>query len=70
MLQNANGITAAMRPHSTSAATSMTSGTAIDEANVGQLAEVDARLNRTLDHPATAPRCQRCRCGNGYVARC
>ena len=24
----------------------------------------------TVPYPATAPRCQRCRCGSGYVARC
>ena len=29
----------------------MTSGTAIDESNVGRLADVDARLSRTLDRP-------------------
>ena len=56
MLQNANGITAAMQPHSTPAATSMTRGIAIDEAKVGQLAEVDGRLSRTLDRPASRHR--------------
>ena len=49
-------MTAAMQPHFAPAATSMTSGTAIDEANVGQLAEVDAKLSRTLDRPASRHR--------------
>ena len=49
-------MTAAMQPHLAPAATSMTSGTAIDEANVGQLAEIDARLSRTLDRPASRHR--------------
>ncbi len=34
----------------------MTSGTAIDEASAGQLAEVDAGLSRTLDLHASRPR--------------
>jgi hypothetical protein len=42
MLRNAEGVTAVMQPHFTPAATSTTSGIAIDEGNVGQLAEVDA----------------------------
>jgi membrane fusion protein, multidrug efflux system len=54
MLRNANDMMAAMQPHFTPAATSMTSGTAIDEANVGQLAEVDAKLTRTIDGPASS----------------
>ena len=49
-------MTAAMQPHLAPAATSMTSGTAIDEANVGQVAEIDARLSRTLDRPASRHR--------------
>jgi membrane fusion protein, multidrug efflux system len=49
-------MTAAMQPHVTPGATSMTSGTTIDEANVGQLAEIDARLSRTLDRPASRHR--------------
>jgi hypothetical protein len=36
-------MTAAMQPYFTPAATSTTSGTTIDEANVGQLAEVASR---------------------------
>jgi membrane fusion protein (multidrug efflux system) len=49
-------MTAAMQPHLAPAATSITSGTTIDEANVGQLAEIDARLSRTLDRPASRHR--------------
>ena len=56
MLCGTNDMTAAMQPHLAPAATSMTSGTAIDEANVGQLAEIDARLSRTLDRPASRHR--------------
>ncbi len=49
-------MTAATQPHLAPAATSMTSGTGIDEANVGQLTEIDARLSRTLDRPASRHR--------------
>ena len=37
-------------------ATSMTSGIAIHEGNAGQFAEVDAKLSRTLDRPASGRR--------------
>ena len=56
MLPNANDMTAAMQPHFAPAATSMTSGTAIDEAKVGQLLENDARPRRPLDRNATMPK--------------
>jgi membrane fusion protein (multidrug efflux system) len=61
MLRNANDVTAAMKPHFTPAATSMTSATAIDEANVGQPAEIDAKAIQTLDRqtsdrPPAVPR--------------
>ena len=49
-------MTAATQPHLAPAATSMTSGTGIDEANVGQLAKINARLSRTLDRPASRHR--------------
>jgi membrane fusion protein (multidrug efflux system) len=49
-------MTAATQPHLAPAATSITSGTTIDEANVGQLAEIDARLSRTLDRPPSRHR--------------
>lgn len=51
MLPNANDITAATQPHFVPAETP-----AIDEANVGQLAEVDTKLSRTLDSPASRRR--------------
>jgi membrane fusion protein, multidrug efflux system len=56
MLPNANDMTAAMQPHSKPAATSMTSGTPMDEGPVGRHAEVDARLSRTLDRPTDSHR--------------
>ena len=56
MLQTANDMTDAMQAHFAPAAASMTSGTAIDEANVEQLAEVDAGLSRTLDWPVAIPK--------------
>ena len=56
MLCGTNDMTAATQPHLAPAATSITSGTTIDEANVGQLAEIDARLSRTLDRPASRHR--------------
>ena len=52
MLQNADDVMVAMQPHFTPAAASMNSGATVDEANVGQLAEIDARLSRTIDLPA------------------
>jgi membrane fusion protein, multidrug efflux system len=43
----------AMQPYLAPAATSMTSGIAIHEANVGQLAEVDAKVSRTFERPVS-----------------
>jgi membrane fusion protein (multidrug efflux system) len=52
MLRSADHVTAAMQPNFTAAATSTT----VNEADVDQLAEVDARLSRTLDPPASRNR--------------
>jgi len=53
MLQSANDVTAAVQPRFTPAATSTASGTAIDKANVGLLADDNARLSRDLERPAS-----------------
>jgi membrane fusion protein, multidrug efflux system len=53
MLRSANDMTVGMQSHFTSAATSMASGTVIDEADPGRLAEVDARVSRTPERPAS-----------------
>ncbi len=61
MLRNANDMTAAMQPHFTPVATSMTSGTALSQGNAVQPVEVDAKAIETLDRetsdrPPAVPR--------------
>jgi membrane fusion protein, multidrug efflux system len=53
MLQNADDTTVVMDPGSTPAVVSITSGSVTDEANVGLLEEVDAKVRQAFERPAS-----------------